>query len=163
METLLMPDIDRRYALRRVFAFVIAVGLVVGVLGWALMISEHAALVFILIGVLATLFTTWQGIGMIRDGGVRETAEGITNRWALGHRRWRWGEIEEFKHVDSTVYLVTRDRHIWRLDGVGEGRRNIWEGGETRDITALLNDRLAAWRAQQAGIASADSHRDTAL
>jgi hypothetical protein len=67
---------------------------------------------------------------------------GIANRTTFGYRRWRWDEIDHFRHVGSRVYLVTRDLKAWQLAGVNERWRNIWEDGETRAITELLNQRL---------------------
>lgn len=118
---------------------------------WVLLIAEHAAFPFIAVGVVATLLGVWQGVDLTRNGGVRESPGGITNRRTFGYRHWGWDEIEKFTHVRSHVYLVTRDRVVCQLAGVNEGWRNTWDGGETRELTALLNERLATWQSRRAG------------
>jgi hypothetical protein len=120
------------------------------ILCWVLGLTEHAAAVFLLIAAAGTTLAVWQGVEQVRHGGITESADGIANRTTLGYRRWRWDEIEEFKHVGSRVYLVTRDWKASQLAGVNEGWRNIWEDGETRAITALLNQRLKYWRSGDA-------------
>ena len=140
---------DRRYAMRKVIIRAQVGFAVLFVLAWALLITERAGLVFIAIGVLATAAEVWQGVDVVRNGGVRETPVGITNRRVFGYQRWPWEEIDSFKHVRSRVYLVTRDGRLCPLTGVNEGWRNSWDGGETREITALLNDRLSTWQAEQ--------------
>jgi hypothetical protein len=142
--------VARRYATRKVILRAQVVFAAVIVLAWVLLISEHAASVFLAIVVIATLLTIWQGIEGVRNAGVRETPDGITNYLMFGYRRsWRWEEIEKFAHVRSHVYVVTQDRHISQLAGVNQGWLNTWEGGETREITALLNERLAFWRSKR--------------
>lgn len=162
MEIMLTPAGERRYAMRKVLARIVGVGFVVMLLSWALLIAERAAFPFIAIGVVGALLALWQGVGLMRNGGVRETAEGITNRRAFGYQEWRWDEIEKFTHVRSRVYLVTRDRRVWQLAGVNEGWRNMWDGGETREITALLNERLAAWQSGRLGATSTQRTSPTA-
>ena len=124
----------------------LSIGWVVAIASWALLIGEHAALPFVAISAVGTLFALWQSVEMVRNDGVRESSEGIANRRMFGYRRWRWEEIERFTHVQSGVYLVAQDGTATRLAGVNEGWCNAWDSGSTREITALLNDRLAAWR-----------------
>lgn len=119
---------------------------VVLVLIWVLYITEHAGAPFVIIGVVASVFAIWQAVGVWRDGGVRETDEGITNRGILGCQRWTWDEIEKFVSVRRRTYLVTHDRSASVLFGVADGRVVVWQGGETRGITELLNQRLAEHR-----------------
>ena len=140
----------RRYAIRKVIVRAQWGFLAVVVLCWVLMISEHAAFPFVAIAAIATLMAVWQGVDVVRNGGVLETPEGITNRRVFGYKRWRWGEIERFTHVRSRVYLVTSDRRVWPLAGVNEGWLNVWEDGQTREITALLNERLNFWLSERA-------------
>jgi hypothetical protein len=136
------PAAHRRYAVRRVIARAQWGFAVVLVLVWVLGITEHAALVFLAIAAAGSTLAVWQGVEQLRNGGVSETADGVANRTTFGYRRWRWDEIDHFRHVGSRVYLVTRDHQSCQLAGVNEGWRNIWEDGETRAITELLNQRL---------------------
>jgi hypothetical protein len=146
-----MVPLDRRYAVRRVVLRGQVIFFLVLALSWTLLISDRAALVFVAFATIATLATIWQGVDLVRNAGVRETADGIVNRHDFGYRRWRWEEIETFTHRGSAVYVVTRAEGAWQLGGVYEGWRNQWAGGETREITALLNDRLDAWRTEHPG------------
>src|SRR5271169_5230713 len=98
-----MPAFNRRYAVRKVIArgqgiFCLVFGAI-----WALLLSEGAGLVFLLVGAVATLFAVWQAVIQVSNGGVRETAEEIINRRTFGYDRWRWDEIERFFYVGSRV------------------------------------------------------------
>ena len=145
------PTVHRRYAVRKVIVRAQWIFAAVVIISWVIGIAEHAALLFLAIAAVGTAIAVWQGVEQVRNGGVSETVEGIANRTAFGYRRWRWDEIDRFKHVGSRVYLITRDRKAWQLAGVNEGWRNIWEGGETRAITELLNQRLQHWRSAGTG------------
>lgn len=141
---------ERRYAMRKVIARAQLGFALVFALAWILLIAEHAAFAFMAIGAVATLACVWQGIDVVRNAGVTETAAGISSRRVFGYRHWRWDEIHEFTSVRSRVYLVTQDRQVCPLAGINEGCRNFWDDGETRQITALLNERLAARRGRSA-------------
>ena len=146
MEGVLMAEVNRRYYVRRAIVGAQIVFLVVLLLSWTLLIAERAAGPFVAIAAIATVVALWQGVQTVRNAGVRETPDGIINRRALGYRQWRWEDIEKFTSVRSRVYLVTHENETVELAGINEGWRNTWNGGETRQITALLNQRLAACR-----------------
>lgn len=159
---MLSATVHRRYALRQVIARAqwAFAAILVGV--WALGIVEHAAPLYIAIAALGTAVALWQGVVQVRQGGVSETTEGIANRRALGYRRWRWDQIDRFTHVGSRVYVITREGKAWQLAGINEGGRNIWDDGETAEITDLLNKRLAVWRSSP-GAAAHQLHGDPRL
>jgi hypothetical protein len=152
-----MTTCQRRYALRKTYLRAQpAIGAVfVGF--WVLLIAEHAGVVFLLIAAGATVFTIWQDAELLRNSGVRETPDGIANRQMFGDSRWRWDEIEKFTNASSRVYVLTRNRSASRLSGIAEGSRNLWEDGETRNITALLNDRLALWQTKEGVCGTSDT------
>jgi hypothetical protein len=116
------------------------------VLAWWGLIAERAGLVFVAVAGAGTILAVWQAAAVWRNGGVRETLDGITNRRMVRHLHWRWEEIDEFTHVGPRVYLVTRDRRTWPLIGVAQGWRIVWKGGESRDIVGVLNRDLAQAR-----------------
>ncbi len=144
------PTAQRRYAVRHVIVRAQWIFAAVLIFAWVLGIAEHASLAFLAIAAGGTAIAAWQGVQQLRSGGVSETADGIANRTTCGYRRWRWDEIDHFTHVGSRVYLVTHDHKAWPLAGVNEGWRNIWEDGETRAITELLNHRLEQRRSPDA-------------
>jgi len=86
----------------------------------------------------------------LRLGGVYESRDGIANLrpvWLLiGYRRERWEHIVRSQSVKTMVFVVVHEGIPWRLVGVAEGARTSWDGGATRDIVDLLNQRLVAAR-----------------
>jgi hypothetical protein len=76
-----------------------------------------------------------------------ESLEGVVTRRHLGRELIGWQEIERFDHrkrgTFDQVYAVLRDGPSARpIIGLQEGQRVVWDGGETRSITAVLNERL---------------------
>jgi hypothetical protein len=127
---------------------------------WVIAVSERASAVFVAIIAVATLVAVREGVGVGRNGGLHETPDGIANRHTLGYKRWVWDDIDKFTHVRRHVYVLQRDRKMALLTGVAEGGRNAWDDGETREITSLLNDRLAYWQAHALRPASEECASD---
>lgn len=145
-----VPDgVVRRY--RPPAAGHVAIGgcLVVVVAAVVLGLAEHAASLFMAIIGVAAVATVWQALAAIKTGGLFETVDGIVNRQLLGvgYRRLAWGEIATFRAVRTRVFAVRRSGAPVALVGVAQGARTTWDEGETRDIVAVLNQRLKAHRA----------------
>ena len=78
--------------------------------------------------------------------GLEESPAGFIDHRNFGSRRLTFEDIERFDHrktlsVDR-VYAVRRDGKGVPIQGLVQGRRMIWDGGETNDIVGVLNDRL---------------------
>ena len=142
----------RRY--RPPVAGFVAIGgcILVVILAVALGVAERAAPIFMVIIAVSAVLTIWQALSAIRTGGLFETADGIENHRLLGVgcRRVPWGEIADFRAVRSRVFAVTLHGSAIALAGVAQGSRIRWNGGETRDIVGVLNQRLEAHRIPRA-------------
>lgn len=113
-------------------------------------VTEGAAPIFLVIIGVAGAFFVWTSLVTLQLGGLYERSDGIANLrpvWLLiRYRSEAWENIVEFKAVKAMVFVVVRDRTPWRLVGVAQGARTRWDGGETLDIVALVNERLEARR-----------------
>jgi hypothetical protein len=79
--------------------------------------------------------------------GLDESLEGVVNRHHLGSELIGWQDIERFDHrkrgISDQVYAVLREGPPAQpIVSLQEGQRVVWEGGQTRNITAVLNERL---------------------
>jgi hypothetical protein len=97
-----MTEFRRRYMTAALpwamgVAYLVILGAVV------LLAAEGAALVYSGIAIIGGGFAVWSGVDIYRNGGLRETPEGITCRQLLvRYRRWRWADIEKlatFNHA----------------------------------------------------------------
>lgn len=138
---------DRHYKSPAV-RWAVGAAFAVGLLALALLVSERAAALFVVIAVAGGVFAIWQGSAALRNGGVREGPDAMTNRRFTAYVHWRWRDIERFDHVGSRVYVVPRTGRAIPLIGIAQGYRVTWRGGQTRDVAGLLNERLDLWRAQ---------------
>jgi hypothetical protein len=143
-------EFNRRYMARGGVIGIVVTALLI-VIGWGLLVAERAALPFVAIGAVSTVVAVWQGVDALKNGGVQEAADGITNRRVFGRLHWPWDDIDSFTSARSRVFVVLGDKRVAPLIGIAQGYRNTWKGGETRDIVAVLNERLELWRAHQAG------------
>jgi hypothetical protein len=118
----------------------------VAALALILVLAESAAVVFVVICAVASAYCVVLGELTIRRGGVYETATGIATRTSLGSHHETWHGIECFRAVKSRVFVIRQDGTARALRGVAQGYRIAWDGGETRDIVSVLNERLRLWR-----------------
>jgi hypothetical protein len=146
----LMTKFDRHYSLPRATRVAIAVSYVVLLFALVLVVVERASAVFVALCGVAAAFSIWGGRVVLSRGGLYEMTDGIANRQLVWWReaRWAWADIECFRSVGTSVYVVLRDGTVSALIGVAQGHRSRWDGGETRDITAVLNERLDLWRSE---------------
>jgi hypothetical protein len=80
--------------------------------------------------------------------GLYESEVGVTCVTFFGAYTLLWGDIVGFDHRRAgtwdRVYAKLADGRSRVLPVVLQGQRVVWDGGETRDIVAVLNGRLAA-------------------
>lgn len=100
------------------------------------------------------LIVVWSERALPRAG-MYESAEGIRIVRLGGSVTLRWELIARFEHSDrrprSRVLVVANNGQVVPIVGTAQGARIVWNGGETRDIVGVLNERLLTWRSQQAG------------
>jgi hypothetical protein len=88
--------------------------------------------------------------------GLYESVEGIRVVNSFGSGRLPWDQIERFeqskKWPRSRVLIVRKDGEVVPVVGTAQGARIAWNGGETRDIVGVLNERLRVWQAQHGAI-----------
>lgn len=111
-----------------------------------LLVAEHAALIFLVIGGVSCVLSFLLGLAAMRHGGIIEGRTGIANRGIVGRSEFRWDEIASFDHVGARVFVRLRDGDVRPLVGVAQGQRTKWNDGETRDIVSVLNERLESRR-----------------
>jgi hypothetical protein len=82
--------------------------------------------------------------------GLYESETGLTCVHWFGSYVLPWPEVVEFDHRRAAtwdrVYAKRTDGRLRLLASVLQGQRVVWEGGETRDIVGVLNERVAEWR-----------------
>jgi hypothetical protein len=82
--------------------------------------------------------------------GVYEGAKGIAVRRYFSKWSADWTELAGFEHqrigTHDFAYARLNDGSRRVLSGVLQGQRVVWNGGETRDIVGLLNERRAVHR-----------------
>jgi hypothetical protein len=85
-----------------------------------------------------------------RNVGLEECDGGFVDHHSLGSRVIRLDDVERFDHrrraTFDQVFVVLRDGRAIPVQGLQEGQRVVWDGGETHHIVALLNERLATRR-----------------
>lgn len=108
---------------------------------WTLMIA---------LGVFLLVMAVWANLLAV-TAGVHEEKNGILLRSLVSSSRYEWNQLTGFydvrKGTHDYVYAELLDGSRRRLTNVLQGQRVIWDGGETRDIVGVLNERLAEWRA----------------
>jgi hypothetical protein len=145
-----MTTFDRHYRVPRAGRVAVGVSYLVAVGALVLVLAESGGPLFIAISAVGAIFGIWSGQMAIRAGGIYETPVGIANPQRMWWRdaKWEWTEIDCFRSVGTRVYIVLRNGTVSPLIGVAQGYGSKWAGGETRDITAELNERLALWRSE---------------
>jgi hypothetical protein len=101
-------------------------------------------------------------VGVPRGGGVRtgleERPDGFVDHGNFYKRFIALEDIERFEERPSPipkaarVVMVLREDHHVRFvvgrvkiaQGVWQHRKVVWDGGETRDVVAVLNERIGA-------------------
>lgn len=134
------------------FVAVIFVALLIAVGAW----------VAVAVTVVATaLVVVWLIRGFARKWGLHESAEAITSITVIGSVEVPWNRIDRFKTEGQQgrsrrrVRVFTKDGDKALLLGASQGRRVVWDGGETTDIVGVLNERLRDWRSTHGSSAGA--------
>lgn len=91
----------------------------------------------------------WWGERVIIKTGLEECPHGFIDRRNFGSRVLMFADIERFDHrkvlsVDRVFAVRADNGRGDPIQGLVQGRRVVWEGGETHDIVGVLNERLRA-------------------
>jgi hypothetical protein len=113
--------------------------------------SHHTNwILMIALGVFLIAMALWANV-LAATAGVHEEESGILLRSLVNTSRYEWNQLTGFcdarKGTHDYVYAELADGSRRRLTNVLQGQRVVWDGGETRDIVGVLNERLAEWRA----------------
>lgn len=99
----------------------------------------------------ALLVRAW-GRNLDRRAGMVETPEGL-RLGAIGSKPTllRWESVARFDHSRVWphwfVLAIAHDGAVRWIRNASQGARIAWDGGDTRDIAGVLNERLDTWRA----------------
>jgi hypothetical protein len=108
--------------------------------------SLPVALVLVVLFSAVITWGEWRGVKQ----GLYESELGLTCVHFYGSLVLPWDEIAAFEHRKAgtwdRVYARLRDGRFRPLPTVLQGQRVVWDGGETRDIVGVLNERLAELR-----------------
>jgi hypothetical protein len=101
----------------------------------------------IVLGIVLVLVTVWANVLAV-TAGVYEVEDGIVAMSLfLGSTHYDWTQLASFEHrrrgTHDFVYARLTDGNRRRLLNVLQGQRVVWDGGETRNIVGVLNERLA--------------------
>jgi hypothetical protein len=147
----MLVEAKRHYRLERIRINVRIVEMAI-VLGFVALfaINQSEASAFLLgqaigFALFLTAAIAWAEIVSIRTG-LDETEAGFVDRGNFGSRRVAYEEIDRFEPHRigrwHRVVLVRKDGRRTVLRGVFQSSPVVWEGGVTRDIVTLLNERL---------------------
>jgi Bacterial PH domain len=112
--------------------------------------------------VFAALFMAVVAWGEMRGvkQGLYESEVGVRCVTFYGTCILPWADLVEFDHRRAgtwdRVYAKLADGEVKVLPAVFQGQRVVWDGGETRNIVGVLNDRLAEVRAANAVVAATE-------
>ena len=99
--------------------------------------------------VAALILVGWCERVVVRTG-LDECPEGFVNRSNFGGKVLRLQDVERFESrktgTINRVYAVRRDGSSAPIQGLTQGQPIVWDGGESRDIVSVLNERLDARR-----------------
>jgi hypothetical protein len=146
-----MTTFRRQYRPPPALRVAVRVAYVVGFGAIVLGIIEDAAALFMIMTVGFMVLAVVGGELLVRRPGLYETPEGIFSRGRMWWERpsfWAWSDIEEFRAVRTGVFVILRDGRARPVIGVAQGHRAAWDGGETRDVAGVLNQRLEQWRSE---------------
>jgi hypothetical protein len=138
-------------ALRRSLRIAYAITLVLGVLATLGNASDGVSVGWsaVLFGVVLAVFVA-QGERTTIHTGLEERADGFVDHGNFGSRFIALADVERFEEgpgpFGTRVWAVCPEGRPRLIQGVFQGRRVAWDGGETRDIISVLNERLAAAR-----------------
>lgn len=89
---------------------------------------------------------------VVVDTGLQECEEGFVNRSNFGAKTLRLDDIERFESrklgAVRRVVAVHRDGSAAVIQGLAQGWPIVWQGGVSRAIVEILNDRLLVLRAK---------------
>lgn len=113
--------------------------------------------------VVALVVVGWCERVVVRTG-LQECPEGFVNRSNFGSQLLRLPDVERLEGRETgtidRVYAIRRDGSAAPIQGLAGGRPIVWDGGQSRDIVDVLNDRLDARRAVgTAGARDRGAHR----
>lgn len=130
------------------FAALVGIGIVLDYRG-----GIPAVLIAVLYYGFLLLIWLWGERTMSRAG-LYESPVSLTIVHSLGRSETRWELISRFEQAKavprSRVLIVKTSGAVVPIVGTAQGSRITWDGGETRDIVSVLNERLSLWRSQQA-------------
>jgi hypothetical protein len=99
--------------------------------------------------VAALVVVGWCERVVVRTG-LQECPEGFVNRSNFGSQLLRLQDVARFESRKTVtidrVYAVRRDGSAAPIQGLAEGQPIVWDGGESREIVGVLNERLEARR-----------------
>jgi hypothetical protein len=137
-----------RIAIRIVYLFIVAFSIVLN-LGYEHDHGSVPVLLSLACAVALLVAIIWDRRVAVHIG-LEESPDGYIDRNSIGGHLIRWQDIDSFAHRKrgtlDQVYAVLREGSARPIVGLQEGQRVVWEGGETRSITAILNKRLHARR-----------------
>jgi hypothetical protein len=100
--------------------------------------------------VCVAMAAVWVNVIAVR-GGLYESDEGIVLKLLFRSEGYRWDDVDQFEHrligTHDYVYVGLVDGSRRRVINMLQGLCVIWDGGETKDIVAVLSERLADRRA----------------
>jgi len=106
----------------------------------------------IAVGACLGVIAVWANALAI-SAGVHEDEDGIVSRSLFGAKRYEWSDLAGFDHNrrgnHDYVYARLADGSQHRLTNVLQGQRVVWDEGQTKDIVAILSERLAQRRASR--------------
>jgi hypothetical protein len=109
-------------------------------------------MLMIVLGVWIIVISVWANVFGVKVG-VYEHDDGITLRSFFGSTSYGWEDLDRFEHqhrgTHDIVYARLTDGSRRRMTNLLQGQRVFWDGGETRDIVSVLNERLAERRARR--------------
>ena len=158
-----MPRFDRHYRLPRATArflwgFLAFCAIVVAAAVSTSSSGSSALAVALPVYAVLALVAFW-GRRLITRGGIYETADGLKIVNGFGSVTHRWDLIARFEQSavrpKSRVLIVGLNGKTVPIVGTAQGARITWDGGDTKDIVSVLNQRLELWRSQHT-VTSAD-------
>jgi hypothetical protein len=139
-------------AVRGVYPFSIA-GAGLCLFGY-LKYDNPALPVAIVFAVLFMAIVVWGETRGVKQG-LYESEVGVSCVTFYSTYMLPWEDLVEFDHRRAgtwdRVYAKLTDGRFRVLPAVLQGQRVIWDGGETRNIVEVLNDRLAETQAARVG------------
>lgn len=94
-------------------------------------------------GVFLAALVAW-GEAVLVKAGLTERPDGLCNAHQFGRELIPWSDVARFEAqrvgLKRVVYLVDHEGRSREIPSLLEGRRVVWDGGETRSIVAVLNE-----------------------